>query len=289
MRHIKPYSQLLESQTELTPEQIEWLDKCTRGRWKINTSTGLVDVDGNFDCSSQDLEDFKGVKFGKVESYFYCDSNQLTTLEGAPKKVGGGFVCNNNQLTTLKGSPRSVSWVFYCHGNQLTTLKGAPLTVGGDFLCDNNQLTSLEGAPRTVGGIFFCGNNRLTTLKGAPKNIRRYFYCANNQLTSLEGAPQTIVGNFYCENNRLTSLEGAPQSVGGGFYCSDNPVSETTLKSIFLLMLKGMGYQQALEKLWPKMDDEDKVLMYKQMPSLSPEDARTYKALGTYNKIKGYL
>jgi hypothetical protein len=54
-------------------------------------------------------------------------------------------------------------------------------------------------------------------------------------------------------------------------------------------MLKGMGYQQALEKLWPKMGDEDKALMYKQMPNLPQEDVRTYKALGTYNKIKGYL
>jgi hypothetical protein len=37
------------------------------------------------------------------------------------------------------------------------------------------------------------------------------------------------------------------------------------------------------------MGDEDKALMYKQMPNLPLEDARKYKALATYAKIKGYL
>jgi hypothetical protein len=54
-------------------------------------------------------------------------------------------------------------------------------------------------------------------------------------------------------------------------------------------MKGGKTYQQALEKYWPKMSYEDKSLMYKQMPNLSPEDARKYKALATYNNIKGYL
>jgi len=31
------------------------------------------------------------------------------------------------------------------------------------------------------------------------------------------------------------------------------------------------------------------VLMYKQMPDVSPEDVRKYKALATYSNIKGYL
>ena len=54
-------------------------------------------------------------------------------------------------------------------------------------------------------------------------------------------------------------------------------------------MKKGKSYQQALEERWQKMKDVDRVLMYKQMPNLSPEDIRKYKALATYNNIKGYL
>ena len=137
---------MFESSVELTPEQIEWLDKCTRRTWQLNPRTGLVDVDGYFDCSWQGLSDFKGVRFGKIGGKFYCDNNQLTTLEGAPREVGG---------------------VFYCTNNPLTTLEGAPQKVGGDFICSDNQLTTLEGAPQKVGGSFYCKDNPVSekTLK----------------------------------------------------------------------------------------------------------------------------
>jgi len=82
---------------------------------------------------------------------------------------------------------------------------------------------------------------------------------------------------------------GAPHSFSGSFYCDGNTVTASTLKAIFALMKKGKPYQQALEQRWPEMADEDKVLMYKEMPSLSPEDARKYKALATYANIKDYL
>ena len=228
MKYISEY-QVFEasaSASALTAEQIEWLDECADGEWKLNRQTGLVDINGGFNCREQRLIDFKGVKFGKVSGDFSCRSNLLTTLVGAPQTVSGDFRCTHNQLTTLEGAPQ---------------------TVGGDFTCRDNDLTSLVGAPQTVGGSFNCGDNQ------------------------------------------LTSLEGAPQSVGGSFSCYRNPVSESTLKAIFALMKNGKPYQQALEEYWPKMADEDRVLMYKQMPNLSPEDARKYKALATYNNIKGYL
>ena len=249
MKYIREY-QVFEasaSAAALTEEQIKWLNKCAKGRWKLNPQTGLVDVDDDFDCSEQGLTDLKGVKFGKVNGSFYCENNQLTSLEGAPQTVGGNFWCHKNQLTSLVGAPQKVGEGFYCHGNQLTTLVGAPKRVGGGFVCYDNHLTSLEGAPQSVGGYFRCGWNQ------------------------------------------LTSLVGAPQSVGGDFYCDDNPVTASTLKAIFALMKKRKPYQQALEERWPKMGDEDRVLMYKEMPSLSPEDERKYKALATYNNIKDYL
>ena len=249
LKHIKPYQVFEASVTApaLTPEQIEWLDECAAGRWKLNRQTGIVDINGNFDCSGQGLTDLKGVRFGKVSGSFDCDDNELTSLLGAPQTVGGYFLCRDNQLTSLVGAPQTVNGDFWCGANQLTSLVGAPQTINGDFSCRDNQLTSLEGAPQSVGK------------------------------------------SFDCSNNQLTSLEGAPQSVGKSFDCGSNPVSESTLKAIFVLMKKGMTYQQALEEHWPKMKDVDRVLMYKEMPNLSPEDERKYKALATYANIKDYL
>ena len=138
MKHVKLFEAF--STPPLTEEQISWLDKCTTG-WSLNSSTGLIDVDGGFNCRGQLLKDFKGVAFGHVRVDFYCDNNQLTSLVGAPQTVGGDFYCNRNQLTTLVGAPQTVSGNFDCYGNQLTTLEGAPQTVKGSFYCDGNPVS----------------------------------------------------------------------------------------------------------------------------------------------------
>jgi hypothetical protein len=156
MKNLKTYSQLFESNTTLTPEQVEWLNSCTQGTWTLNPQTGLVDVKGDFDCSDQGLTDFKGVRFGIVGLNFYCDHNRLISLEGSPRMVGGSFYCHKNRLTTLEGAPQKVVKSFRCDNNHLPSLEGAPQYVGGGFHCGYNQLTSLEGAPQKVGSGFYC-------------------------------------------------------------------------------------------------------------------------------------
>ena len=288
MKHIKLF-EAFSTPKPLSEEQINWLDECAGGSWNLNPSTGLVDVDGDFNCRGQGLKDFKGVRFGHVRVDFYCDNNQLTSLEGAPKTVNGDFICYYNQLTSIKGAPETVDGYFHCANNQLTSLEGAPQTVKGDFLCHYNQLTSLDGAPETADWSFICDNNQLTSLEGAPQTVGGGFYCGNNQLTSLVGAPHTVNGSFYCNNNQLTSLEGAPKTVDGHFYCGSNPISERTLESIFKIMKNGKSYQQALEEFWSKMGHEERALMYKDHSSLTPEEIRRYDALATVNRIKNYL
>jgi hypothetical protein len=163
-----------ESLSGLSEDQNGWIVKCTRGIWSVG-GDGKVNVKGSFDCSRQNLMDFKGVRFGRVSGNFYCYDNALTSLEGAPETVGGSFYCENNDLTTLEGAPETVGWNFYCYDNGLETLDGAPETVGGDFSCRDNSLTTLEGAPETVGGDFYCRDNALTSLEGAPQTVGRNF------------------------------------------------------------------------------------------------------------------
>ena len=289
MKNLKTY-RMFESSVALTPEQVEWLDQCTRGTWELNPQTGLVDVDGDLHCYYQGLSDFKGVRFGKVGKDFYCHSNQLTTLEGAPREVGGDFYCDDNQLTSLEGAPQKVGGDFYCDDNQLTSLEGAPQKVGGDFVCDDNQLTTLEGAPREVGGDFSCDKNQLASLEGAPQKVGGNFYCSYNQLTTLEGAPREVGGNFVCGYNQLATLEGAPQKVGGSFYCRNNTVSEETLESIFRLMKKGESYLKAVESLWTKISVEDQTLLYRpEFEWVVGDERRKLDALRAYQGFKGMI
>jgi len=218
-RRILSFS-LFEAKTGLTPEQEEFLNEYTKGIWTLNPATGLVDVEGDFDCRQENLTDFKGIRFGMVSGSFNCFNNNLTSLAGAPQEVGLYFVCYGNNLTSLAGAPQKVWSDFNCFQNNLTSLEGAPQVVGGSFRCQYNGLTSLEGAPQEVGENFDCSNNSLESLIGAPQEVSGYFHCWKNELIDLEGAPQVVGGGFDCTRNKLTSLEGAPQKVGGaGFGC----------------------------------------------------------------------
>ena len=244
MRHIKTYQIFEASSPALTPEQIDWLDECTAftGAWEVNPQTGLVDVNGSFYCSKQGLTDFRGVRFGVVKGDFFCDDNQLASLEGAPQEDVENFICEGNPLTSLKGAPKRVWLGFYCNDSQLTSLEGAPLVVGASFYCNGNQLTSLEGAPQSVGG------------------------------------------SFNCSDNSLTSLEGLPEKIGGSFYCRRNPVSEITLGNLCDRMLSGRSWEKAVAVQWADMDGDDRALVAKHHPELTPEEKREYAALGRHKR-----
>lgn len=71
---------------------------------------GLYNVDG--DARLKKEVDKLPFKFGKVTCNFYCSDNNLTTLEGCPKYIGGDFYCSYNSLTSLKGCPKYIGGSF---------------------------------------------------------------------------------------------------------------------------------------------------------------------------------
>jgi len=149
-------------------------------------SDGTVDVYGSINLSLRGLTKLP-LKFGKIDGWFDCSGNQLTTLEGSPIEVTSSFICSDNQLVTLEGSPKEVGRDFDCGNNQLTTLEGGPKEVGGDFVCSNNQLTTLKGGPIEVTGDYNCDNNKLITLEGSPSEIYKHmsFNCFVNPIHSI--------------------------------------------------------------------------------------------------------
>ena len=206
----------------ITPQHVKWLDKCSNRNWDVDTSTGEINVEGNFKCQPSNRLGFRGLRFGVVKGSFICDAAGLTSLEGAPKEVNGDFICSNNKITSLVGAPSIVGGYFTCYGNELTTLEGAPKEINRDFICSYNKITSLVGAPSIVRGSFVCSNNKITSLVGAPKEVNGDFICSSNSLTSLQGSPSIVGGSFICEAARLTTLEGAPKEVKGDFICNSN-------------------------------------------------------------------
>ena len=134
-RSLLPYKKLNIGKITLIKK---WLYEMEVKDYTINEDFS-IDVANSINLENKGLSSFPSyIKFNKVEGYFYCSFNQLTTLEGAPNEVGGGFYCENNQLTTLEGAPSIVEGNFSCYNNQLTSLEGAPSKVEGYFYCYNN-------------------------------------------------------------------------------------------------------------------------------------------------------
>lgn len=140
--------------------------------------------------------------------YIDCRFLDLTSLEGAPKEVGGNFYCQDNKLKTLVGAPKIVKGVFNCSSNKsLTSLKGLP-EVGADVMCHDCSLTSLKGAPEYVKGRFDCSDNPISSLEYAPKRVKENFMIVGCQLTNLKNIHshiKSVGGHLSVMNNPIKS------------------------------------------------------------------------------------
>ena len=173
-------------------------------KFDFNTNPISVDYNGNitFKSDIQTLTD-GSFQWGEVSGWFSCSRcESLTSLKGAPEKVGGFYCYYCKSLKSLEGAPKVVEWEFDCWGClSLKSLKGAPKYVGGSFDCSRcKSLKTLEGAPKEVGGDFICHNCKsLKSLENAPKEVGWTFDCHNcKSLKSLEGAPEKTGRDFDC-------------------------------------------------------------------------------------------
>ena len=139
---IKKFREYFKESISFPTSEDQIVQLCKKYKIKnysINTDLS-IDVDGDADLNNLKLTSLP-LKFSIVIGDFYCHSNQLTSLEGSPREVGGNFDCyNNNQLTSLKGSPREVGGYFDCRNSKLNTLEGGPREVGGRFTCSYNPV-----------------------------------------------------------------------------------------------------------------------------------------------------
>jgi hypothetical protein len=94
------------------------------------------------------------LNFNIVEGDFDISNNELTSLEGSPKKVTGSFLAHKNELTSLKGGPKEVGGSFIVLHNNITSLQNAPSLVKEDFICSHNPLRDLEGLNNVIGYVF---------------------------------------------------------------------------------------------------------------------------------------
>jgi len=107
MKYLKSRINFDQSLNESLKNRVN--KKCNKYQiknWSLN-SEGLVDVEGSVYLRGLGLSRIP-LKFGKVTGDFYCNDNQLTSLEGCPSYVGMGFYCGHNKLNSLEGCPKHI-------------------------------------------------------------------------------------------------------------------------------------------------------------------------------------
>ena len=206
------------------------------------------------------FESSSEVKLGDLE----INGEIVAPYEKRREEWVGSLAVYNGDLTSLEGAPKKVSGYFYCADKKrLTSLVGGPEEVGEYYSCNDCDLASLEGAPKKVSATFSCNRNkRLTSLIGGPEEVGGHYSCRSCDLTSLEGAPKKISGSFYCDGNkRLTSIAGIHKrikEIEGIFRC-DSDLSGPVLgllkiKKLRKVVLKDQELTAILNKYLPEGD-----------------------------------
>lgn len=158
--------------------------------YQINPD-GTVDVEGSVYFEGLDAEELP-LKFGKVTGDFSIIEALLTTLEGCPYEVGGSFEIQwCHEITSLEHAPKRVGGEYYASDSPITSLEGTPEVIHGNFDCSETSITSLEGGPRIVYEGYYANHTRISNLEGGPEEVDKLAVEGTN-LTSLEGLPEKI-------------------------------------------------------------------------------------------------
>ena len=107
------------------------------------------------------------VKFREVVGDFSVSGCELVSLEGCPSFLTGDFWCEGNNLTTLEHAPPT-SVNISCSNNKLANLLHCPGNTD-ELQCDGNLLKSLETCPPTK--FLYAINNPFEHFRNTPSHI----------------------------------------------------------------------------------------------------------------------
>ena len=137
------------------------------------------------------------IYYYEINSHLCCRNCKLISLKGCPDKIGGDFYCNNNQLKTLEFfSPTEIDGCFDCSFNQLISFKNCPPLIYLYIKCNNNNLSSFEYLPEFINGDLSCEHNKFNNFEYFPKNINGNLNISNNNILIEQLAdfdPETVI------------------------------------------------------------------------------------------------
>jgi hypothetical protein len=132
---------------------VELCDKYKIENYTINDDSS-IDVDDNIFLPFKNLKEIP-LKFGRVSGYFYCSSNDLSSLYNSPKWVGYNFFCHSNKLTSLEYLPNWIGGYIDCQYNKIWSFRGIPDSFRGELICNNNPIYNIWKLFESSGDIEF--------------------------------------------------------------------------------------------------------------------------------------
>ena len=130
------------------PQEVEGRVNCSHN--KLSTLGGLPQIiNGNFNCSENpDLISLTGGP-KLVKGDYNCSCCSLTSLNGVAEEILGSFLCNSNQIKSLELAPKSVNYLLHCGDNDLEDLNWLFTSGIEKFNCCGNNFSDY----RSLGPI----------------------------------------------------------------------------------------------------------------------------------------
>ena len=140
---------------------------------------------------------------GSISFYQHPKFDSFMGVQFADLNHDNDFILTHNELTSLKGSPKKVGGNFYVEGCKLKDLEGAPEYVGGDFSCKGNPLTSLKGMPKVIMGKFATPAFTMDMKLFDPKqwlNFLKSPHSEENKALAMTIMPDEILDEYFTKN-----------------------------------------------------------------------------------------
>lgn len=183
------------------------------------------------DVGHANISDLTGIEDFISLEYFWCDQNNLTTLDFSKNIALKNLECQINKLTSLNISKNVNLESVWCHENKLTFVDFSNNLKLHTIECDTNEMTSIDLSKNINLKTLITSRNPLNNLDVSNNINLVQIYCSSNGLRTLDISKNTKLVYFRCDTNYLTTLDASKNTALEQFSCKENLLTSLNLKN----------------------------------------------------------
>lgn len=183
------------------------------------------------DAGHANISDLTGIEDFVSLQYFWCDQNNLTTLDFSKNIALTNLECQINKLTSLNITKNVNLEVVWCHENKLKNVDFSNNINLQTIECDTNEMTSIDLSKNIKLKTLITSRNPLNNLDVSNNINLVQIYCSSNGLRNLDISKNTKLVYFRCDTNYLTLLDASKNIALKQFSCKENLLTSLNLKN----------------------------------------------------------